>query len=89
MDQSSSSSQQPLKRRRAVTDLERQQIRKRHAEHPSSTQQALITWFNDQTGHLLDQAQVSRILSSKYTYLDNDTSRPSQLRSKLRDQQSD
>jgi hypothetical protein len=59
-----------LKRRRAVTDLERRNIRQHYKEHPG-TQQALISWSNDQTGHLLNQAQVSKILSPKYSYLDN------------------
>jgi Fission yeast centromere protein N-terminal domain len=62
MEQSSQSSQSQPKRRRAVTDLERQQLRKRHADHPA-TQQALISWFNNETGHILSQAQVSKILS--------------------------
>ena len=87
MDQSSQPSLQ-LKRRCTVTDLEHQQLRKHYIEYPA-TQQALISWFNNQTGHLLNQVQISKILSPKYSYLDNNTTRPSQLRSKMHDQQSD
>ena len=79
--QSSQSSQHPLKRRRAVTDLERRNIRQHHTEHPG-TQQALISWFNAQTGHLLNQAQISKILSPKYSYLDNNTQPTTHLQSK-------
>ena len=68
----------PLKRRRAVTDLERRNIRQHYKEHPG-TQQALVAWFNNQTGHLLNQAQISKILSPKYNYLD--TRPASQLKS--------
>src|ERR1700722_14429497 len=74
-------SSQPLKRRRAVTDLERRDIRQHHAEHPG-TQQSLIYWFNTQTGHLLNQAQISKILSPKYSYLDTKTQSKAQLQSK-------
>jgi hypothetical protein len=70
------------KRRRALTDLERRNIRQRNATNPS-TQNALIAWFQEQTGHSLDQGQLSRILSSKYDHLDTDIPlRPSESASK-------
>jgi hypothetical protein len=65
----SSSSSIPQKRK-GVTDSERATLRKRYKEHPS-TQSDLINWFRQETGHKLDQGQVSRILSSKYDYIDN------------------
>ena len=65
----SSSSSIPQKRK-GVTDSERATLRKRYKEYPS-TQSDLINWFRQETGHKLDQGQVSRILSSKYDYIDN------------------
>jgi hypothetical protein len=76
--QPSQSSQHPLKRRRAVTALERRNIRQHHTEHPG-TQQGLISWFNAQTGHLLNQTQISKILSLKYSHLDDNTQPTSHL----------
>lgn len=65
----SSSSTIPQKRK-WVTDSERAILRKRYKEHPCK-QSDLINWFRQETGHKLDQSQVSRILSSKFNYVDN------------------
>jgi hypothetical protein len=65
----SSSSSIPQKRK-GVTDSERAILRKRNKEHPGK-QFELINWFLQEHGHKLDQGQVSRILSSKYDYIDN------------------
>ena len=59
------------RKRRAVTNDERITIRRRNREHPSTYQGELIAWFHQETGHQLDQSQISRILSSKYDFLDN------------------
>jgi hypothetical protein len=64
-----SSSSIPQKRK-GVTDSERAIIRKRAKEHPGK-QSELINWFFQEHGHTLNQGQVSRILSSKYDYVDN------------------
>ena len=58
------------RKRRAVTNDQRITIRRRNREHPSTHQGELITWFHQETGYQLDQSQISRILSSKYDYLD-------------------
>jgi hypothetical protein len=58
------------KRRRALTDADRLIIRKRNQEHPPGHQKELVDWFTATTGHPLNQSQVSKILSSKYDYLD-------------------
>ena len=58
------------KRRRALTNADRLTIRKRNQEHPPGHQNELIEWFTATTGHPLNQSQVSKILSSKYDYLD-------------------
>ena len=58
-------------KRRAITDLERQSIRKRQREHPARAatyQSELIKWFKQETGHELNQSSISKILSSKYEY---------------------
>jgi hypothetical protein len=68
----------PPKRRRALTDLERRNIRRRFVEYPGP-QSSLISWFYQETGHQLNQSQISKILSPEYAHLDNDTRRPSQL----------
>ena len=73
-------SDRQIKRRRALTDLERRNIRKYNAENPGR-QQALRQWFKESTGRELTQGQISSILSSKYAYLDSSTLRPSQLSS--------
>lgn len=57
-------------KRKGVSDSERAIIRKRAREHPG-TQTELINWFLQEEGHKLNQGQVSRILSSKYDYIDN------------------
>jgi hypothetical protein len=44
-------------------------IRKRQKEHPSK-QSELAKWFYSETGHAIDQAQVSKILSFAYDHLD-------------------
>jgi hypothetical protein len=45
-------------------------IRKRNQEHPPGHQKELVDWFTVTSGHPLNQSQVSKILSSKYNYLD-------------------
>lgn len=57
------------KKRKALTDDDRRVIRKR-ARDDLGTQNDLITWFQVERGHKLDQSQISRILSLKYEYLD-------------------
>jgi hypothetical protein len=59
------------KRRRALTDADRLIIRKRNQEHPPGHQKELVDWFTATSGHPLNQSQVSKILSSKYDYLDD------------------
>lgn len=56
-------------KRVTVSDKERFKIRKHAKDHPS-TQAKLIEWFYQQSGHRLDQSQMSQILSHKYDYLD-------------------
>jgi hypothetical protein len=55
---------------KGVSDSKRAIIRKRARERPGK-QTELINWFLQEHGHKLDQGQVSRILSSKYNYIDN------------------
>ena len=61
----SPSSNLPQKRK-AVSDKERFQIRKRSREHPGS-QVDLIKWFYAQSGHKLDQSQIPYYLAHKTT----------------------
>jgi hypothetical protein len=63
------SSSNPPKKRHTLTDGDRQRIRKQYKEHLGQ-QSILIAWYLQQTGFKLDQSQISRILSSKYDYLD-------------------
>jgi protoporphyrinogen oxidase len=58
------------KRRRAITDADRQRVRKRNKDHLAQ-QADLAAWFYQETGHQLTQGQISTILSSKYAYLDS------------------
>jgi hypothetical protein len=67
-------------KRQGVSDKERFQIRKHYKDH-SGSQASLIQWFYQQSGHKLNQSQISRILSSKYNYLDETTQK------KVKDQQ--
>ena len=69
------------KRRHALIDLERRNIRRRNSEHPGP-QSSLISWFLEETGHQLNQSQISKILSTDYVYLDNDNRKPTALRAK-------
>ena len=69
-------------KRRAITDLERRNIRRRR-DTTGETQKELITWFAAQSsGRTLTQGQISTILSPTYTYLDTDPRKASQLGSK-------
>ena len=58
------------KRRRALTDTDRLLIRKRHQTH-SLEQKDLAEWFAQETGHTINQSMISKVLSSKYDYLDS------------------
>lgn len=58
------------KRRRALTDADRQRVRKRNKDHPAQ-QADLAAWYYKETGHQLTQGQISMILSSKYAYLES------------------
>lgn len=60
----------PGRKRKAVTDAQRQALRKRKREHPGH-QSELIAWFKSQYDHTLNQSQVSKILSSSYDHLDS------------------
>jgi hypothetical protein len=57
-------------KRKGVTDSECAVLRKRYKKHHYK-QSDLINWFIQETGHKLDQGQVSRVLSSKYDYIDD------------------
>lgn len=63
------SSSNPPKKRHTLTDGDRQRVRKQYTECPGQ-QSSLIAWYLLQSGFKLDQSQTSRILSSKYDYLD-------------------
>ena len=72
------------KKHRAITDLERRNIRRRR-DTTGETQKELITWFVAQpSGRPLTQGQISIILSPTYTYLDTDSRKALQLGSKQR-----
>lgn len=61
-----------FRHRLALTDADRQRIRRRYREHPGP-QKDLIGWFEKQPGgRTLNQGNISRVLSSKYAYLDTD-----------------
>jgi len=70
MASNASSSLNIPQKRKGVLDSERAILRKRHKEHPYK-QSDLINWFRQETRHKLNQGQVSRILSSKYDYVDS------------------
>ena len=57
-------------KRKGLTDADRIVIWKRAREHPPSNQGELVTWFSQEHSQQLNQSQISRILSSKYDYLD-------------------
>jgi Fission yeast centromere protein N-terminal domain/Tc5 transposase DNA-binding domain len=59
------------KKRKGLTDAHRLEIRKRNRTHPPAQQKDLIGWWEEQSGQLLHQSQISRILSSQYDYLDD------------------
>ncbi|RKF76489.1 CENP-B-like protein 2 [Golovinomyces cichoracearum] len=57
------------RKRKAVTDAQRQALRKRKREHPGH-QNELIALFKSQYYNTLNQSQVSKIISSSYDHLD-------------------
>jgi hypothetical protein len=69
-------------KRKAITDLERSNTRRRNNEHPASQSQ-LISWYEQQpSGRKLTQGQISSVLSEKYAYLDSDTRKKKALSAK-------
>jgi hypothetical protein len=69
-------------KRKAITDLERQVIRRRYREHPTS-QVKLVEWFESQpNGRRIGQGHISYILSDHYQHLDSDNQKPSKLGAK-------
>jgi hypothetical protein len=75
------SSEGSIKRRRAFTDLERCNIRLRNDTYPGP-QKHLISWFREETDRVLNQGQLSRILSLRFLYLEDETRKPSKLGAK-------
>ena len=59
------------KRHRALTDADRLMIRMRNQTYPPAQQKDLVEWFTTTTSHLLNQSQISKILSPHYDYLDD------------------
>ena len=59
------------KRRRALTDDDRLLIRKRNQTHLPTQQKDLAQWFTQETGHQINQSMISKVLGSKYDYLDD------------------
>ena len=72
------------KKRKALSDANRLEIRKCNRTHPPAYQRDLIVWWEGQSGQKLHQSQISRILSSYYDYLDdlNEKKDKKQLESK-------
>lgn len=58
------------KRRRALTDADRLLIRNRHKTHLTVQQNEPVDWFSKETGHEINQGITSKILGTKYDYLD-------------------
>lgn len=59
--------------RNSLTNQQKMAIRKLHRERPAATQKQLADWFSETYNHRLSQSTLSGILSSKYDYLDADT----------------
>ena len=71
---STPSSQNPTrKRRRAITDAERRDLRLHNATGPGGkrTWQVLQAWFSKKYGHTLNQSTISESLSSRFQQLDS------------------
>ena len=83
MSSSSLTSTSNPRKRRAITDLERRNIRRYHDAHPGP-QAALVSWFYQETGHQLNQSQISKILSLEYAHLDDDSRKNKELWNKRR-----
>ena len=59
------------KKRKFLDDAQRQSIRDHHYANPTLNQKDLAQWFETTRGsHPLNQGDISKILSSKYDYLD-------------------
>jgi hypothetical protein len=66
-------SQQPKKRRRAMTEADRRTVRRWKQANPKATHEDVIKWFDQELHHKIGQQTVSTTLSTKYDYLDSDT----------------
>lgn len=58
------------KRRNAITDKQRLKLRQHLHENPKASQAELAYWFESTYHITINQSTVSKILSSKYKYLD-------------------
>ncbi|RKF80325.1 hypothetical protein GcM3_046026 [Golovinomyces cichoracearum] len=58
------------RKRKTVTNAQRQALRKRKREHRGHHSE-LIARFKSQYDHTLNQSQVSKIISSSYDQLDS------------------
>ena len=66
------------KRRRAITDAERRELRLYNATGPGGKRnwQVLQAWFSDKYDHTLNQSSISESLSSKFQRLDSGVRHP-------------
>jgi hypothetical protein len=65
------SSAQISMQRNAFTDIERQRLRRQRQKYPSTTPQALASWFELEFSRKISASSVHDILSDKYARLDN------------------
>lgn len=73
MSTSSAASTRGIQKRYAISERQRQALRKKKATNPGLTQQELREWFQHEYGRHISQSSVAESLSKRYEHLDSDT----------------
>lgn len=60
----------PKRPNKGISDAQRKALRAFACESPPPTHRACVEWFRDKFGRIIDRTTVSRVLSSRYDYLD-------------------
>ena len=62
-----------VQKRYAISERQKQALRRAKAANSLMTQQQLREWFQNEFGRPISQSTVTEILSKRYNYLDNET----------------
>jgi hypothetical protein len=65
-------SEQPKKRRRGMTEVNRRALQRHKQSHPKAIYTDLIKWFQDKYHYKINQSTISLYFSTQFDYLNTD-----------------